>query len=946
MPRLPRLAARVLGIALLASLAVAPALAESGPAAPAEDFESCERRMESAPEERDSSRCFYLVARQGGMWTEAARRLDEHHSNEPDNPWPLFYLGNVEWSGKQPEVAERYRAAALLLAERGDRAGEVDALLNLALFLRLRGKLDASEEALARALAAATRLDDPDLRARVRIEQARHALTLGHDLGNIYRLLREVEESLFPGGSYEQQRDCLDSLGQVTYQLGRFREAQVYRRRQLELALAERDLYTEATARYALAAGSTRLELPTDDYRQRVRHLAEEAADAAERAGHRVLIARTHGLAADLATGSQARRHAETCLAASVELGLTDLERDCLASLARHLAGESPEQARQLVDRALALDVEPGDPWSLIYSWSSLATVMRRTHPPDEVLATIRRVIEAVEALHEAQLFESERVRLVSQWSEVYYRASGLLLDSAVLLTDDPAIEEAFAWIERMRAKTFLEARAAEPTLPRDDDVSRPELGVVLGEKAAIYRRLLDPRLSGAARQQATERLESLERREADLRFRLAERQQPRRSPPTSAEVLVSLSDIASELAGNEALLSFQIALWTDLYGRFGGGSWLLATTREGTRRYRLPDRLELEPAVELLLGLPDPESSEGALARLYHQLLADALGDLPVDVGRLIVVPDGILHRLPFALLREHTGGEPLAARFELVQIPSATAWHAWRTTAPEPAPHPLLALADPELPTTTVDEPQANRALGLDLRPRLGRLPHARREVRRAARRLGDGSRVLEGESASERALVESEPGSFAIIHFAAHALVDDLRPERSAVVLAPGVTSEDGLLQPQEIVELELDGRVVVLSACSTADGGVLEGAGIMSLARAFFQAGAHAVVGSLWPVEDAATADLFDVFYLELAAGSNLSGALAEAQRSRRRDGAAATDWSGFVVFGHGAMIPFPGGRPAPPTWPWAVLLLAVAAVVIGSWRYVSRWHSGG
>ena len=75
-------------------------------------------------------------------------------------------------------------------------------------------------------------------------------------------------------------------------------------------------------------------------------------------------------------------------------------------------------------------------------------------------------------------------------------------------------------------------------------------------------------------------------------------------------------------------------------------------------------------------------------------------------------------------------------------------------------------------------------------------------------------------------------------------------------------PGPTSEDGLLQTREIEGLDLEGRIVVLSACQTASGAILGGEGVLSLARAFFEAGAHAVIGSRWPIRDEDAASLFD------------------------------------------------------------------------------------
>ena len=151
-----------------------------------------------------------------------------------------------------------------------------------------------------------------------------------------------------------------------------------------------------------------------------------------------------------------------------------------------------------------------------------------------------------------------------------------------------------------------------------------------------------------------------------------------------------------------------------------------------------------------------------------------------------------------------------------------------------------------------------------------RLGRLPHAREESRAIAHHVA-GADVLIGATASERAVKARDLRTYDVLHFAAHAVADEAHPERSAVLLAPGGSAEDGLLQAREIAALDIEGSIVVLSACQTAAGAVLSGEGVLSLARAFFEGGAHAVIGTRWPLRDADAAVLFDTFYRHLARG---------------------------------------------------------------------------
>ncbi len=171
----------------------------------------------------------------------------------------------------------------------------------------------------------------------------------------------------------------------------------------------------------------------------------------------------------------------------------------------------------------------------------------------------------------------------------------------------------------------------------------------------------------------------------------------------------------------------------------------------------------------------------------------------------------------------------------------------------------------------------------------------------------------------------------------------MTDEAHPERSGVLLAPGAASQDGLLQIREIVDLDLRGRVVVLSACSSNTGAVLRGEGVMSLARAFFQAGAHTVVASLWRLRDDEAAAFFARYYKHLGHGRSVAAAAQAAQRDLIAKGAPAAAWAGIVVLGDGDLVPLPGGRKGwnVPAWGWALAALALAALAFLTTRAGSK-----
>ena len=143
--------------------------------------------------------------------------------------------------------------------------------------------------------------------------------------------------------------------------------------------------------------------------------------------------------------------------------------------------------------------------------------------------------------------------------------------------------------------------------------------------------------------------------------------------------------------------------------------------------------------------------------------------------------------------------------------------------------------------------------------------------------------------------------------MIHFAAHAVVDEERPGRSAILLAPGGPGEDGLLQMREVAALALEGRAVVLAACSSSRGTVLPGEGVLGLGRAFFQAGARSVLGTLWPLRDDESAAFYSAFYRSLGTGASLGAAFAAARRERITAGDPTAAWAGHVLLGDDSMV---------------------------------------
>ncbi len=895
-------------------------------------FARCDALLSAEPEKYASSRCYLEVAQEKGSWEEAGVRVLELATARPENHWLKIALGHVERIRNPERVEEWYIRAAEGFREQGNAEGEVTARSNLLILLEREGRTGEAEREIERTVQVAQSSGDALLVARAMTARASHVMLTGGDLGSAYRSLRRAEEAAFPDGPFPLRRDILAHLGNVSFEMGRLAEALGHYRR-LEALLQETPSpVSEATVKYNLAntVFETSKALPRPRAREEVVRMAEEALRFAASSHHGTTEILTRRLLAELLSGEDpeaALTHARRCVALSRE---ADQERElshCLWTEARLLTKTDPIRASKLIDEALSVAAESGQSWPVVYvsrqrmhtSWS---TGNREQAITDSLLA-----LDAIEAVRDSQ-DTAAAAGMFSAWTSDYYYVSGRLLSTS----GREDLERAFVVAERMRARALLEAlttaRGAPSLDPSHDLVERRQR--TLEAIVAAQKRLLDPRLTPGERTGVLEELGHLEVEEEELRVQLRrassafEMEQPE---------FPALREVQESLRPEEALLSFQVGLKEDLFGEFGGGSWLLLVTRDATEVVPIPDRVELAPMVPLFLGLVERRDGSDAApaAKLYDQLLSSALERLPDRVRRLIIVPDDVLHHLPFAALRD-PAGVPLASRYELSLTPSTTLWLRWRTARPVAGARPGLALADPVLPNQD-EHTAAERAWPVASGIRLGALPHARKEARAVKRYLGPESQLLIGEDAAESFLKTTDLTRFGLLHLAAHAVVDEQNPERSAVGLSAGAASEDGLLQVREIGELQLGGSVVALSACRTASGAVLSGEGVLGLARAFFQAGARTVVGSLWPLRDDDAARIFSDFYRGIGEGESVAGALRRAQVEALEDGIPTSAWAGLVVLGDGSLTPRPGGAPPRPRTGAVLIGLGLAALAI-------------
>ncbi len=932
-----RLIVRISVAAAAALLLAADAMAVDDP------FASCRQTFAGKPDDYESAYCFYEVTAQKNLWDEGARVFDALIAEHPSNLWlPLAY-GHV-YRTREPARAEAlYRQSAEGFQRAGHAEGEILARSNLRNFLFPKGRVDDAARETARVADIGRSVSDPMLKARAWTLEATHVQDTGGDLALAYRLLKQTEDVIFPNGPYRLKRSTLNSLGLVAFRLGRLDQALAVFQKLDELAAAEGEALARANAQYNILNTSTLKEslLPSPGGRERLLVLAERSLATAVSAQNRDVTLKTHRalgelLARDPETRATALAHVESCLALAVKLHQPHDEAVCSWVKASLLSAASPRESRIAERQALDATERAHSPRTQAYSAGRRMRISWAAKPRAAAVADSLAAIDSIETLRSLQEDLDGSAEQFSTWTSDYHWLSGRLLQDGN--ADD--LELGFAIVERMRARSLLDSIERKRVRV---DAAAPVVRTrreILERIARVQQKLMNPDLADSARQPLADELQDLELRELDARREIGISFPAQKSGTTP---FADMRALQAALRPNEALLSFQVALWKTFEGEFGGGAWLVSLTRDARTVHRLPDRVELAHMVPLFRGLIERGDGLDAAAgvRLYALLLGGALDQLPSSIQRLILVPDGPLHHLPFDALRS-PDGIALGQRYELSIVPSATLWRHWREKGPHTPTHRSLAFADPVL-EVSVSADATERGASIQRGLRLGRLPYARRETDAIGRYLG-GVDALVGSGASEKALKGRNLRDYDILHFAVHAVADDGRPERSAVLLAPGASNEDGLLQSREIEELDLDRRVVVLSACETASGTILSGEGVLSLARAFFEAGATTVIGSRWPIRDRDAASLFESFYRQVGRGASLSEALKAAKQEAIAAERPASAWASLVLLGDGDFRPFPHGRTEPAAAASRVpLMLALGFLVLcfAGWRWLRR-----
>lgn len=547
--------------------------------------------------------------------------------------------------------------------------------------------------------------------------------------------------------------------------------------------------------------------------------------------------------------------------------------------------------------------------------------------------------------LNSINIIESLRAGLVSEEDkanflgtdkrlDAYYNLIDLLIQESQKTRSVRPIQEAFFYLERAKARAFLEqieAGKLAENFPANIKLINQEKEI-MSDMSGLYTKLLAVELSEDERTSILKEIKELEARLENLR------RQIRSQNPGYAKL--TYPEIIGYQQARKEFIDRKTAVFSYLISR--DFSYCFTLSEDGLRVFPVPNQEELrKKIIAYRRMISDADNQDFQLGHeLFNILLKPGLTE---NISKLIIVPDSILGLLPFEALKpSDEPGDWLINHVQICYAPSLSSLRELYRFQNRPPRHKpsktIFAVGDPyygEFENNS--SPFSSRNIFQDFYNisdiRFYRLKHSTDEINRICR-LFPGSTVLEREKASEDLVKSARLADYQILHFAAHGLIDDQKPARSAIILAldkdPG---EDGFLQMREILNLKLNSDLVVLSSCQTGLGRFIRGEGLETLSRAFFFAGSSSVLTSLWAINDQVTAQFMERFYLYLKSSETLAAALRKVKVEMIKSNVVSHPyyWASFVLHGNGQIKVYHKNH----SKPFIIIALTIIGLVFGT-----------
>ncbi len=573
------------------------------------------------------------------------------------------------------------------------------------------------------------------------------------------------------------------------------------------------------------------------------------------------------------------RKKWQATILVNMVAGLIDQHR---YSEAEKLCVQAEELAKELGDANLL--------WGALSHRGRIHAALGRR---DEARACFDQAIQTLEKFR--LLLGTERFRrsFMAGRGQVYSYMVKLLLDMG-------KDREAFQYAERARARAFVDLL---DQIDSSKLIKRKQAELLREERERLEREKQKIQRDRQALQRAAEgfpqspgdqkrlsqlmgfldpqKLQSLI--EAERRF--AELAGPEFAAMTDVGDPPKLEDIASLIGTDAALLAYFIEVPPNAETIGRASCFVLSRSADSETASVTAITLPASSAsilqtsrqiTSLLQESGTDQRVQDGLRRLHDDLVAPVL---PAIQGktRLIIIPQSVLYFVPFGALCNEKD-EPLINFFSITYLPNVATLKFCRAknhrrfdscfgyAFGNQSPNSLAALPGSLKETEYLQQ----------------RFPAPAGRFYREAQ-LSPGDFIRQVEQAD-------------IVHLATHGLLSTVVPLESSVAIGTGT------VPVSDVMSLDLQATLVVLSACQTGLGNLYKGDEVVGLTRAFIYAGSPSVLSSLWPVSDQATALLMTSFYDRLLAGDDKAESLRQAQLLTRKSFPDPRDWAGFFLTG--------------------------------------------
>lgn len=561
-------------------------------------------------------------------------------------------------------------------------------------------------------------------------------------------------------------------------------------------------------------------------------------------------------------------------------------------------------------DKAINLALSENENRTLWESYLEKGNLLKKQGKLAEAQFYYLNSINIIETLRSKLTMEEDKASFLGSDKRLnaYHNLIDLLINLNKQKGEPTYLAQAFNFMERAKSRAFLDSidsSSLEKEMPVDIKLVNQEKEV-MSDMSRLYTRLITPDLSEKERGEILQEVKSLEARLDNIKRQIRS-ENPAYANLTFPEIITYEQASKEFIKGKTAIFTFVIG---------DDSAYAFALTNRGLKVYPVPTRRELRSRVtNHRRAISDIDNKDFPTGQeLYELLLKPGLVD---GIKNLIIIPDDILNLLPFeTLLTADQNSDWLIKKYTVYYAPSLSslrelAHRQNRKNRPKPQ-HNLLAVGDPYYGDLEEKYPElSTKAIFQDFYTltdlKFYRLRYSHEEVKRISS-LIPRSTVLEREKASEDLVKSANLADYKIIHFAAHGLIDDQKPARSAIILTlDNDPAEDGFLQMREVFNLKLNADLAVLSSCQTGLGQFIKGEGMEGISRAFFYAGSSSVVMSLWTINDQVSAQFMERFYYHLKGNENLAEALRQVKIEMIQSEIVSHPyyWAGFILSGDGS-----------------------------------------